>query len=301
MWDALTLARILQYYMATVFSRILVPPSGGEHDAKSIVVFVAGVAQQRNNRSHSIAYDDVPISDNLHVMHQIHSIVSKCCSAGAGAKADDAKKELYSIVLEAQQLLAKVQVRGPSIVSINMSATDYNTQLFYENSITLEAFLRASVGPIAFESTKVSLVDNHANPVVKRALARASVPLKCVTKCRHWYFHRNTSNPDVVAVYEAMVETVKVVTAHTEGLGGGCRLVPPVDTTGTLVAVDVGIPNITCRMTIPVPRTPNLVGRRAEVASLVTWLSADEPRTCVLVHGPPGVGKRRRCSRGALR
>jgi hypothetical protein len=107
-----------------------------------------------------------------------------------------------------------------------------------------------------------------------------------VAHTRHWYFHNLPGACDFADAFAAMQSTAAAIATAVAAAGHPPWHPPPVANTAVPTTLRLQTPSV--RMSVPVARVDEIVGREPMVERVTAALA---PGARVLLHGLPGVGK----------
>eukprot|EP00037_Helgoeca_nana_P005517 m.52207 g.52207 ORF g.52207 m.52207 type:complete len:1215 (+) comp16504_c0_seq1:381-4025(+) len=277
-WDVTILVTVMQGMLKSVFA----PKMLNHFEAQVLLRGILSVATVRNDRAKRVVTSE---SDVLVALRQMAGVIQQCAC-------DDAVV-LNELLSHAKQLVQRATTEGGSTTaSCSLTATEANAQRLYTKinawelhvETTMDLLNKKKMDRLRYDNSTISFgsnLDGKWAEKVKELNGRFCV----VAGGRHWYFHNLSDLPSFADVYEAMKLSAAKLASVDKSENNFA--IPAVATEDVDVTLRLETPST--RMSVPIARVNEIVGRGDTVAKVITDVLAPSAR--VLIYGDPGVGK----------
>jgi tetratricopeptide (TPR) repeat protein len=286
-WDVHTIVAVMRGVLRDVFARHL----PDHFHAKELLSGILRVLSMRSTRAHRVAMVE---SDVLGALQQMVSVMTQC-QRGA-----DTVAAVAGLLDEAKGLVQRARDEGPDAVCVAcpLSADDVNAQRLYMALTAWELHVEAALGLVVVgdggtvvDASRGRLAYKDGTVVFgsgldaeRTAVVQSLKPqLHLVAMARHWYFHNLQGPCDFAGTFTAMKSAAAAIAAAATSSPWHP---PAVATVAVPTKLHLHTPSV--RMSVPVARVDEIVGREVTVERVTTALTAGAR---VLLHGLPGVGK----------
>jgi hypothetical protein len=290
-WDVHTIVVVMRALLRDVFARHL----PDHFHAKELLSGILRVLSMRATRAHRVAMVE---SDVLGALQQMASVMKQCqCDPGAVAAVSTLLDEAKALVQQA----GEVEGNGAVLAGPTLTPDEANAQQLYTALTAWELHIELTMGLVAVGDGG-TLVDAHRGRLAYRdrtvvfgsdledkwtAVVQSLKPqFPVVAHARHWYFHNLPGACDFADAFATMQSAATAIAAAVVAAGHPSWHPPPVANTAVPTTLRLQTPSV--RMSVPVARVDEIVGRESTVERVTAALT---PGACVLLHGLPGVGK----------
>ena len=289
-WDVHMIVVVMRALLRDVFEQHL----PDHFHAKELLSGILRVLSMHSTRAHRIAMAEF---DVLGAMQQMVSVMQQCRrdadAVTAVSKLLDESKDLVQAAREE----GDAQREGPTLPADEATAQRLYTaltawELHVEAAMGLVSVVEggavvtvAGQGRLAYKDDTVVFGDG-LDARWTAAVHSLKPHLTVVATARHWYFHNLQGSCDFVSTFAAMHIASSAITTDDAASPALPWHPPPVAVDAVQTTLHLHTPSV--RMSIPVARVDEIVGREATVKRVTAALTTGAR---VLIHGLPGVGK----------
>jgi hypothetical protein len=289
-WDVHTIVVVMRALLRDVFARHLLD----HFHAKELLSGILRVLSMRATRAHRVAMVE---SDVLGALQQMVSVMRQCqCDLGAVAAVSTLLDEAKALVQQAREGEGEGAVRAGS----TLTADEANAQRLYTALTAWELHIELTMGLVTVGDGSALVYARRGRLTYKdgtvvfgsgledkwTAVVQSLRPqFPVVAHARHWYFHNLPGACNFADAFATMQSTTTAI-ASAAAAGIPPWHPPPVANTAVPTTLRLQTPSV--RMSVPVARVDEIVGRDSTVERVTAALT---PGARVLLHGLPGVGK----------
>jgi hypothetical protein len=289
-WDVHTIVVVMRALLRDVFARHL----PDHFHAKELLSGIIRVLSMRAARAHRVVMVE---SDVLGALQQMVSVMRQCqCDPSAVTAVSTLLDDAKALVQQAREVEGDGAVcAGPTLTEDDANAQQLYTALTaweLHIELTME-FVTVRDGGVLVDTHRGRLAYKDGTVVFGRDLEdrwtevvqslKSHFPM--VACARHWYFHNLPGVCNFADAFATMQITAAAI-AIAAAAGHPHWHPPPVANTAVPTTLRLQTPSV--RMSVPVARVDEIVGRESTVERVAAALT---PGARVLLHGLPGVGK----------